>query len=138
MMRIARLVVSTCLVVVISACQSVSEDRESWLVGASLVTLLANPSKYDNIHVSTMGFLAQAGGPVVFLTRDHAKAYDIISGIPLTVSDEKRKSLNNSSCFDKYVQVLGRFVVEHEYVGKSIQVQGIRDALTKKVCWEDE
>lgn len=137
MMRIARMLVSMCLVIVISACQSVSEDRESWLINTSLVTLLANPSEYDNIHVETTGFLAYEGDPVVFLTRDHAKAYDIASGIPLSVPDEKLKSLKNSSCYDKYVRVIGRFVVEHEYVGKSIQVQNIRDAFTTKTCWQE-
>lgn len=137
MMRIARMLVSACLVVVMSACQSVPEDRESWLINTSLVTLLANPSQYDNIHVETTGFLTDAGGPVVFLTRDHAKAYDIASGIPLTVPDEKRESLKNSSCYDKFVRFLGRFVVEHEYVGKIIQVQAITDAFTNKTCWHE-
>ena len=133
------MLVSVCLVVVISACQSVPEDRESWLINTSLVTLLANPSKYDNIHVETTGFLRYAGGPVVFLTRDHAKAYDIASGIPLDVPDEKRKSLKDASCYDKYVRVIGRFVVVHEYVGKIIKVQAIRDAFnhTSKDCWHE-
>jgi len=137
MMRIARMLVSVCLAVVISTSHSVSEDRESWLINTSLVTLLANLSEYDKIHVETTGFLAYEGGPVVFLTRDHAKAYDIASGIPLTVPDEKRESLKNSSCYDKFVRVLGRFVVEHEYVGKIIQVQAITDAFTNKTCWHE-
>lgn len=102
------------------------------------MTLLSNPSDYDNIHVATMGFLALAGDPVVFLTHEHAKAYDIVSGIPLTAPDEALKTLKNSSCFDKYVDVTGRFVVTREYVGKLIQVQEIRDAFTTKPCWREE
>lgn len=135
MTRIARLLASMCLVQLISACQAVTEDRESWLIGTSVVTLLANPSDYDNLHVQTRGFLANDGGPVLFLTRDHARIHDIISGIPLSVPDEKIGSLRNSGCFDKYVSVIGRFVVEHEYVGKSLKVRSIRDILATRTCW---
>ena len=137
-MRIARVLVSMCLVAVISACQSVKEDRESWLIWTSMVTLLANPSEFDKIHVRTMGYLADEGGPVLFLTRDHAKGFDVSSGIPLTVPDGKLKALRNSGCFDKHVYVRGRFVVEHEYVGKSINVQEVSDAFTRKTCWGED
>jgi len=85
-----------------------------------------------------MGFLADTGGPVLFLTRDHARAQDIASGIPLSLPDEQIDSLRNSSCFDKFVYVAGRFAVEQEYVGKTIKVQKISDAFTTKTCWRGD
>lgn len=134
-MRIPRLLVTIWLVAVTAACQSVREDRENWLTRVSLVALLAHPSDYDNRHIETMGFLAHEGEPAIHLTREHARAFDIASGVLLTVPDGSLKSLRNSGCFDKYVDVLGRFVVIHEYIGKDIRVRTIRDAFTKKVCW---
>ena len=128
-MRLWRLLVSLWLVVVVSACQSVSTLGESSLIWISLVTLLGNPPEYDNIHVETMGFLVDERVPDLFLTRDHAEAYDVSSGIPL-LSDEGI----SSNCFDRYVYVIGRFVLDHEDVGRYIQVQSIRDALTRETC----
>ena len=138
MLRVVRLLAAMWLVHAISACQGVKEDRESWLIGTSIVTLLAHPSDYDGIHVQTKGFLSNEGSPALFLTRDHAMVHDVPSAIPLTVSDEKLGPFRNSGCFDKYVSVVGRFVVEHEYVGKSIKVQTVRDALTTRTCWRED
>lgn len=101
-------------------------------------TLLTKLAEFDNLHIRTMGFLANEGGAVLFLSRDHAKAYDIASDIPLRVPDEKLESLRNSGCFDKYVYVEGRFAVEHEYVGKTIKVQKISNAFTTKTCWRGD
>jgi hypothetical protein len=132
-MQLGRLLVSLWLMVGVSACQSVSTLGESSLIWLSLVTLLGNPPEYDNIHVETMGFLADERVPDLFLTRDHAEAYDVTSGIPLE-SDEAI----SSDCFNKYVYVIGRFVLDHETVGRYLQVQSITDASTKETCWRAE
>ena len=102
-MSIRRILVFSLLVIVSSNPERGAAGQQAEAV-ASLLTLLANPAELDGKVIEVVGYLSHDVGLTLYLTRDHAKAYDIASAIAI---EEPDASLEK--CAGAYVRVVGRF-----------------------------
>ena len=108
--------------------------RQQADVVTSLVMLLTNPAGYDGKVVEVVGYLERDVGLTLYLTRDHARAWDIASAISIEQLDA-----SPGKCAGAYVRVIGRFG-QSEY-GDFLILQTLSiDRLTKsgqyEQCWE--
>ena len=125
------------LLVVLSLLASVACVSNSKVVfPVSMVRLLADPEAYSGSRVGTFGYLTiEHGGPLLFLTRDHAGVGDFQSAIelPAELSDALEPCLNG------YVRVVGRFVYDKYRGSELIELLAVneRDAGRRDVCVDE-
>ena len=85
-----------------------------------LVALLVRPEVLPSGQkVLVRGYLVKGLGPLLFLTAEHAEAFDTSAAIPVSDPSEDG-SLMRADCFDRFVAVSGTFV-RHESGEVTIQ-----------------
>ena len=85
-----------------------------------LVALLVRPDLLPSgQQVVVSGYFAKGFGPLLFLTAEHAEAFDTSAAIPVSDPTEDG-SLTRADCFDRFVAVSGTFV-RHESGEVTIQ-----------------
>jgi len=70
----------------------------------SLVVLLTNPVESEGQIVEVVGYLSRDVGLTLYLTEDHAKAYDIASAIAI-----EEPNAQVGACAGAYVRLVGKF-----------------------------
>lgn len=107
----------------------------------SLVELLANPERalaqYPD-GVSTVGYLHfdGAGGPRLFLTRDHALAGDIGSALVI-LDDTDKNEIYEMKCDNEYVRVIGMVVGSLGDLSLT-RIESIRRTQDQSFCFQRE
>ena len=106
-----------------------SEDNSTKLL--SMAALLASPEKFDGGRVSVVGYLGR--GADLYLTKDHAKIDDRSSSLILDLDTKERNLLVNSSCHEKYVEVVGIFgLISVQSIAPRLGLGSIESILVKK------
>lgn len=87
------------------ACDSSDSDATRVV---SLVGLLATPEKFIGEKVAVRGYLARHGGLNLYLTSEHAAAYDSASSL-IVLDPTEGAALTQSPCADSFVEIRGTF-----------------------------
>ena len=101
----------------------------------SFINLMIEPEIYENKNVSVMGYALDRPLDTLYLTKDHGKARDIPSSIP--VYDMTKNGSMGIACRGSYVKVYGRVIkVEGGYGIGDITEIYVADGFQK--CWTKE
>ncbi len=75
-----------------------------------LAALITRPELLSSgQQITVQGYFSKGVGPLLFLTSEHAAAFDTISAIAV-VDPTEDGSLTQADCFDRFVTVHGTFV----------------------------
>ena len=99
--RFSTLVVGALLI----ACNPSGSDARRVV---SLVGLLATPEQFIGEKVAVRGYLTRHGGLTLYLTSEHAAAYDVASSV-IVLDPTQEATLSQSTCADSFVEIRGTF-----------------------------
>ena len=105
----------------------------------SMVDLIVRPEQFTHwdSSIQVAGFLAKHANLYLFLTKAHAKIYDMTSAIPFSLGDSDI-SLENSSCVGQFVSVIGRIKKDPDgelVISHVIQVRASGKGWGLLPCW---
>ena len=101
----------------------------------SLVQLLANPQKYEHRFVWVIGYLERLPNLMLYLTKNHARIFDIASAIDIhdtTAGGE----LILSTCVSNWVRVRGVFGMLEGVYPAIVDVEEVVILESHGSCWK--
>jgi hypothetical protein len=88
----------------------------------SMVSILANAERYSGQQIAIFGYLNADWK--LYLTRDHAAAFDLESS--LHVSDTDSGDIASSGCMEKYVEIEAKLSVRERAPYTLVDVRRVR------------
>lgn len=115
-------------------CMSIVYANEN-IRPVSMVSLISNPAAYDKLTVEVAGFFEKEIGTYLFLTEQHAKSMDLMSGV--TMGDTSEGDIWQSDCKPRFVKVTGTFVLSSDDLSPLLtDITKIYDPALGANCWE--
>lgn len=114
---------------------SVATSGEQERIAVSLVSLLATPERFEGKFVHVVGYLTSGPALHLYLSKEHAKIFDLPSSIFIN-DTSPGGTLTQSSCEGRFVRVRGVFGRYEGVQPAIVEVAQVDDLETHETCWK--